>query len=86
MQSFLADVLYERPPHLPDLTQRDFFLSGHIKYKVYTSAVAGNEVQKTRITHVIQSIAQSLLENTWIEVEFYLDVVGTTKGARIAIL
>lgn len=72
------------PPRSPDLTPLDFFLWGYVKDKVYSSPVADIGELKRRITQVIQS-TQSMLANTWREIEYRLDVVRATSGAHIEI-
>ena len=73
------------PPRSPDITPLDFFLWGYVKDKVYSTPVADVETLKERITAALATVTTDILENTWREIEFRLDVLRATKGAHVEI-
>ena len=78
-------VLENRPPRSPDITPLDFFLWGYIKDKVYSTPVPNVETLKARVTAALATVTMEMLENTWREIEFRLDVLRATKGAHVEI-
>ena len=40
---------------------------------------------KERITDAFATITEDILENTWRETDYRLDVLRTTKGAHVAV-
>ena len=73
------------PPRSPDITPLDFFLWGYVKDKVYSTPVADAETLKERITAALATVTTEMLENTWREIEFRLDVLRATRGAHVEI-
>ena len=73
------------PPRSPDITPLDFFLWGYIKDKVYSTPVPNVETLKARVTAAVATVTMVMLENTWREIEFRLDVLRATKGAHVEI-
>ena len=77
------DGLTPRPPRLPDITPLDFFLWGDVKGKVFSTPVPNITNLKARITDA--TITEEMLENTWREIDYRLDVLRATKRARVEV-
>ena len=57
----------------------DFFLWGYVKDKVFSTPVPNVINLKGRITDAFATITEDMLENTWRETDYRLDVLRTTK-------
>ena len=68
------------PPRSPDITPLDFFLWGYVKDKVPDITNL-----KARTTDAFATIPEDMLENTWIETDYRLDVLRTTKGIHVEV-
>jgi len=73
------------PTRLPDITPLDFFLWGYVKDKVFSTPVPDITNLKARITDSFATIIEDILENTWTEIDYRLDVLRATKGAHIEV-
>ena len=75
----------EKPwqPRSPDITPLDFFLWGYVKYRVYRTPVRDVETLQSRIIDVLATVNEVMLENTWREIEYRLDILRATNGARV---
>ncbi|XP_063240478.1 uncharacterized protein LOC134541176 [Bacillus rossius redtenbacheri] len=73
------------PSRSPDITPLDFFLWGYVKDRVYHTNVPNIDELKRRIVQAVASIDAGLLERTWKEIEYRLDVLRATNGAHIEI-
>jgi len=95
---FVTDVLNERfpdarigrggpipwPPRSPDLSPLDIFLWGYIKNIVYAKEIKNIQHMQDRITSAIETvITQDMIQKTWQETEFRLDVSRDTNAAHI---
>jgi len=94
---FVTDVLNERfpdawigrggpipwPPRNPDLSPLDFFLWGYIKNIVYAEKIRNLQHLGERITSAIETVTRDMIQKTWQETEFRLDVSRATNGAHI---
>jgi len=67
------------PPRSPDITPFDFFLWGYVKDKVFSTPVPDITNLKARITDGIATVTEDMLENTWRETDYRLDVLRATK-------
>ena len=74
------------PPRSPDITPCDFFLWGFVKDVVYNTQVTDLADLKARIVAAIQQIDVEMLERTWQNLEYRLDVLRITNGAHIECL
>ena len=88
---FVTDVLNERfpdawigsggpipwPPPSPDLSLLDF------KNIVYAEKIRNIMHQQERITSAIETVTRDMIQKTWQEIEFRLDVSRATNGAHI---
>jgi len=73
------------PPRSPDITPFDFFLWGFVKDKVFSTPVPDITNLKARITDGIATVTEDMLENTWRETDYRLDVLRATEGAQVEV-
>lgn len=73
------------PPRSPDLTPLDFFLWGYVKNMVYQVKINNLQHLKTRIRDAMATVTPNMLQATWTEVEYRLDICRATRGAHIEI-
>jgi hypothetical protein len=62
-----------------------FFLSGYVKDLVYRTQVPNNEEMKRRIAGAIATINAEILQRTWREIEYRIDVLCSTKSAHVEV-
>ena len=94
---FATDVLNERfpddawtgsggpipwPPRSPDLSPLDLFLWGYIKNIVYAEKIRNIQQLQERITSAIETVTRDMIQKTWQEIEFRLDVSRATNSAH----
>jgi hypothetical protein len=72
-------------PRSPDLTPLDFFIWGYIKDLVYQTKVEDVAELCRRIAAACETITPVMLQNTWREVEYRLDICRVTKGAHVGL-
>ena len=63
----------------------DFFLWGYVKVKVFSTPVPDITDLKARITDTFATITEHVLENTWRETDYRLDVLRATQGAHVEV-
>jgi len=73
------------PPRSPDITPLDFILWGYVKDKVFSTPVPDITNLKARITDAFAAMTEDMLENTWREIDYRLDVLRATKGAHVEV-
>jgi len=73
------------PPRLSDITPLDFFLWRYVKDKVFSTPVPDITNMKARITDTFATITEDMLENTWRETDYQLDILRATKGAHVEV-
>jgi hypothetical protein len=73
------------PPRSPDISPLDLFLWGYVKDKVFSIPVPDITNLKARVTDAFATITEDMLENTWRETDYRLDVLRATKGAYIEV-
>jgi len=73
------------PPRSPDITLLDFFLWRYVKDKVFSTPVPDITNLKARITDAVATITEDMLENTWREIYYRLDVLRATKGTHVEV-
>lgn len=71
------------PPRSPDLTPLDFFFWGYVKNLVYAEKIRDLQHLRERIYAAITTVTPEMLQNTWREVDYRLDVCRATGGAHI---
>jgi len=78
-------VRHPWPPRSPDITPLDFFLWGFVKDIVFSTPVPDITNLKARIIDAFAEITEDMLENTWRETDYRLDVLRATKGAHVEV-
>ena len=73
------------PPRSPDITPLEFFLWGYVTDKVFSKPVPDITNLKARITDASVTITEDILENTWREIGYRLDILRATKGAHVEV-
>ena len=71
-----------RISHTPPL---DFFLWGYVKDNVFSTPVPDITNLKSRIANTFVTITEDMLENTWRETDYRLDVLRATRGAHVEV-
>jgi hypothetical protein len=71
------------PPRSPDITPQDFFFWDYVKDQVFRTKVGSVVELRARINNAVASVTPQMLENTWREIEYRLDILRTTNGAYI---
>ena len=71
------------PPRSPDITPLNFFLWGCVKDIMYRTKMQDITDLKQRISNAIATIDEYMLQQTWQEIEYRLDVLHLTNGADI---
>ena len=90
MQHFQTGGLGEMVRHRGHHDRRispplDFFLWRYVKDKVFSTPVPDITDLKARITDTFATITEDMLENTWREIDYRLDVLRATKGAHVEV-
>ena len=67
------------PPQSPDITPLDFSLWRYVKHKVFSTPVPDITNLKARITDAFATITEDMLENTWREIDYRLEVLRATQ-------
>jgi hypothetical protein len=73
------------PPRSSNLTPLDFFLWGYIKDLVHQKKVQSVEELRYRITAACKTVTPVMLQNTWREVKYRVDMCRATNGTRVEI-
>ena len=73
------------PPRSPDITLLDFLLWVYVKDRVYRTPVRDVETLQSRIIEVLATVNDEMLENTWREIEYRLDILRATNGAHVEV-
>jgi len=63
-----------------DLPAREY-----VKDKVFSTPVPDITNLKARITYAFATITEDMLENTWREIDYRLDVLRATNGAHVGV-
>jgi len=58
---------------------------GYVKGKVFSTPVPDITNLKARITDAFATVTEDILENTWRETDYRLDVLRATKGAHVEV-
>ena len=73
------------PPRSPDITPLDFFLWGYVKDRVQRTPVRDVETLQSRVIEVLATVNEEMLENTWHEIEYRLDILRARNGAHVEV-
>jgi hypothetical protein len=71
------------PPRSPDITPMDFFFWGYLKHIVYAEKIQDMHHLKERINSVITTVTPDMIQRTWSEINYRLDICRATGGAHI---
>ena len=66
----------------PPLTS---FYGGMLRTKCFATPVPDVTNLKARITDAFVTITEDMLENTWREIDYLLDVLRATKGSNVEV-
>ena len=58
---------------------------GHVKDIVYRTQVRDITDLKQRIINAIATIDEAMLQRTWLEIDYRLDVLRATNGAHVEV-
>jgi hypothetical protein len=58
---------------------------GLCKYRVYATPIRDVAELRRKITDVIRTITSDMLNNTWAEIEYPLDILRATDGAHVEV-
>ena len=61
------------------------FLWGYMKDRIYAAPVVDRDELKSRIEAAVGTVVEDMLQNTWPEEEYPLDILQVTIWARIEI-
>jgi hypothetical protein len=64
----------------------DFFLWVYVKDIVYKTPVTSLNELKLRIVAAIETVTPQMLENTWREIEYCLDILRAMKGTHVEVV
>jgi hypothetical protein len=63
----------------------DFFYGGMLRTKCFRHQFQILQIWKARITDAFVTVTEHMLENTWREIDYWLDVLRATKGALVEV-
>ena len=69
----------------PGLTPRDFFLLGFVKDQVYGTPVYDLADLQERIYAAVNNVTPQMLHNTWVEIDYRLDISRATNGSHVEV-
>jgi len=73
------------PPRSPDITPLGFFLWGYVKDEMFSTPAPDITNLKARIKEAFVTITENMLENTWRELDYRLEVLRARKGAHVGV-
>ncbi|GBO37822.1 hypothetical protein AVEN_70952-1 [Araneus ventricosus] len=73
------------PPRSPDDTPLDFFFWGYVRNKVYSREIRVVEDLRASITAAVSTVTTEILQRTWLELDYRLDIPRATKGAHVEV-
>jgi hypothetical protein len=59
---------------------------GYVKDIVYKTPVTSLDELKLRIAAAIETVTPQILENTWREIEYLLDILRAKTGAQVEVV
>jgi hypothetical protein len=74
------------PPRSHDITPLHFFLWGYVRDIVYKAPVSSFDELKLRIVAAIETVIPQMLESSWREIKYRLDILRVTKGAYVEVV
>ena len=73
------------PARSPDLTPFDFFRWGFVKDQVYRTPASDLLDLQERIYAAVNNVTPQILHNTWVEVEYRLDISRATNASHLEV-
>jgi hypothetical protein len=73
-------------PRSPDIMQFHFFLWEYVKDIVCRNPVTSLDKLKLTIVAAIERVTLQMLENTWSEIEYRLDILRATEGGHVEVV
>jgi hypothetical protein len=67
-------------------TPPDLFLWGYVKDIVYKTPVITLDELKLRIVAAVETVTPQMLENTWRETEYRLDILHAMKDVHVEVV
>jgi hypothetical protein len=61
------------------------FSWGYVKDKMYSTPVPDTDTLKARIRGALAAVTEEMLEKTWREIEYRLDVLRATNGEHVEV-
>jgi hypothetical protein len=74
------------PPHTFSITPLNFFLLRYVTDIVYKTPVTSLDELKLRIVAVVERDTPRMLENSWRETEYRLDILRAMRGTHVEVL
>ena len=71
------------PGHLEDQISLHLIFWGYIKNIVYDEKIRNMQHLQDRITSATETVTRDMIQETWQEIEFRLDVSRATNGEHI---
>jgi hypothetical protein len=72
------------PPRSPDITPLDLFFWEYVKDRVCATRLPDLPL-RDRIRDVISSLTLDMLDRTWQEIEYRLDIIRATSGSHVEV-
>jgi hypothetical protein len=73
------------PLRSPDITPLDLFFWGYVKDRAYATRVPDLPTLRDRIRDVIASVIPDMLDRTWQEIEYRLDIILASSGSHVEV-
>lgn len=83
-EPFHSDGPIRYPPRSPDVTSLNF-LWDFVKDRFYATPISDVAELRRKITNVICTITSDMLNSTWAEIEYRLDILSATNGAYVEV-
>jgi hypothetical protein len=61
------------------------FSWGYVKDKVYSTPVPDTDTLKARVRDALAAVTEEMLEKTWREIEYRLEVLRATNGTHVEV-
>ena len=73
------------PAKSPDITPPDFSFGGFVKDQVYRTSIRDLEDLQERIYAALNNVIPQTFHNTWIEVEYRLDISHASNRSHVQV-
>jgi hypothetical protein len=75
----------EWPPPSPDITPLDFFLWDYVKDRIYSSKLRDLRDLRVRTVEAVGTSTPDMLQRTWAEIDYRLDILRVTNDAHVEV-